>query len=45
VLSGDPHDIPFAAIYVADEAGDGASLVASAGLPEDHPLPPRASLV
>ena len=44
VLSGDPHDIPFAAIYVADEAGDGASLVASAGLPEDHPLPPWASL-
>ena len=26
--AGDPHDIPFAAIYVADEAGDGASLVA-----------------
>ena len=44
VLSGDPHDIPFAAIYVVDEAGDGASLVASAGLPEDHPLPPSASL-
>ena len=44
VLSGNPHDIPFAAIYVADEAGDGASLVASAGLPEDHPLPPSASL-
>src|SRR3954452_25071153 len=44
VLSGDPHDIPFAAIYVVDEAGDGASLVASAGLPEDHPLPPLASL-
>src|SRR4051812_8355660 len=44
VLSGDPHDIPFAAIYLADEAGDGASLVASAGLPEDHPLPPSASL-
>ena len=44
VLSGAPHDIPFAAIYVADEAGDGVSLVASAGLPEDHPLPPTASL-
>jgi PAS fold len=44
VLSGAPHDIPFAAIYVVDEEGDGASLVASAGLPEDHPLPPRASL-
>ena len=43
VLSGDPHDIPFAAIYVVDEAGEGASLVASAGLPEDHPLPPSAS--
>jgi hypothetical protein len=43
-LSGDPHDIPFAAIYVADEACDSARLVASAGLPEDHPLPPWASL-
>jgi len=44
VLSGDPHDIPFAAIYAVDEACDGVRLVASAGLPEDHPLPPRASL-
>ena len=44
VLSGEPHDIAFAAIYVAGEAGEGASLCATAGLPEDHPLPTSASL-
>jgi PAS domain S-box-containing protein len=42
VLADNPHDIPFAAIYVADAAGTQAVLSASARLPEGADLLPRS---
>jgi PAS domain S-box-containing protein len=39
VLAGNPRDVPFAAVYLADEPGPGWALVATAGLPDGHPLP------
>ena len=39
-LAGNPYDVPFAAIYVLDEAAGVARLAATAGLPDDgRPLP------
>ena len=39
VLAGNPRDVPFAAVYLADEPGPGWALVATTGLPDGHPLP------
>ncbi|AKJ29628.1 response regulator [Caldimonas brevitalea] len=44
MLSENPHDIPFAAIYLADADARQADLVASAGLPDGHPLPVQPRL-
>jgi signal transduction histidine kinase/DNA-binding response OmpR family regulator len=43
-LADNPYDIPFAAIYTVDEHHSRATLAASAGLPERHPLPPIVRL-
>jgi signal transduction histidine kinase/DNA-binding response OmpR family regulator len=45
VLSENPHDVPFAAIYVVDELENRASICASAGLSVNgSSLPPSVSL-
>lgn len=44
VLAENPYDVPFAAIYVLDEARTRLTLCGSAGLKEPHPLPPSVSL-
>ena len=41
ILAEDPNDIPFAAVYLADEAGTRATLCASTGVNGDHDLPAR----
>ncbi len=43
VLEENTRDIPFAAIYVADEHGDRATLIATMLPPGDHRLPPTAA--
>lgn len=40
VLGDNPYDIPFAAVYLADETGETALLAATAGLPEGGWQPP-----
>ncbi len=37
VLAANPHDLPFALIYLLDSAQQRAYLAGSMGLPEDHP--------
>lgn len=39
-LAGDPHDLPFALIYMFEEDGSRASLCGAAGLPEGGPAGP-----
>ncbi|WP_165235406.1 ATP-binding protein [Aquisphaera insulae] len=44
VLAENPLDVPFAAVYVADEEGARATLAATAGVAgADRPLPPAVS--
>ena len=44
VLADNPHDVPFAAIYVADETGQRAVLAGSSGVTEQHGLPAAVCL-
>ena len=40
VLRKNPHDLPFALLYLLDDSGSFASLAASVGLSEGHPAAP-----
>ncbi|MGN6107880.1 MAG: sensor histidine kinase, partial [Kofleriaceae bacterium] len=44
VLGDNPHDIPFAAIYVVDEAATMLRMAAATGLASDHPLPAHVQI-
>jgi signal transduction histidine kinase/DNA-binding response OmpR family regulator len=40
-LAANPQCLPFAAVYLFDDEGDGARLVCATGLPPDHPAAPE----
>lgn len=42
ILSGNPHDIPFALVYLLDKSGRNASLAGASGLPPGAPAAPVA---
>ncbi|MFL9458983.1 ATP-binding protein [Tolypothrix bouteillei VB521301_2] len=44
VLAENPHDIPFAAIYLVDGTGNEVRMSAESGLSAHHPLPSAVSL-
>ncbi|MFC4158376.1 response regulator [Chitinimonas lacunae] len=45
VLAQNPYDLPFAAFYLLDEAGDTATLAAAAGIAANHPAFPASQVL